>query len=203
MRSPFSEWFKPDENSLMSLYDSTGTVIRTFGKVKKFENTAFTLFGNNYFSAIDKKKRIYIAVKGQNRIEKYSPDGELLFTADRPLNNEITFEMVTRTVEAGSETRSIDYARVTSASRGIGIDHKSRIWVLTFLKFPENDRYEEDDNMTDFMEFDVFDNEGILLFKAPYPNRRFDTISMYGDRLYIIDLNYEMCVFEYKIVDYN
>jgi hypothetical protein len=47
----------------------------------------------------------------------------------------------------------------------------------------------------------VFDSAGIQLFKIQFPNVRFNAISIYDDRLYLIDAGNESCVYEYRIAD--
>jgi hypothetical protein len=47
----------------------------------------------------------------------------------------------------------------------------------------------------------VFDSDGILLFKAPFPDVRFNNISIYDDRMYLIDSRDESCVHEYRILE--
>jgi hypothetical protein len=83
-------------------------------------------------------------------------------------------------------------------------DPKNRIWVLTFLKQPNRFlTFDEAENWADCYEFEVFDPDGILLFKVPFPNVRFDNFSIYDDRVYLIDFQHESCVYEYKIVEEN
>ncbi len=61
--------------------------------------------------------------------------------------------------------------------------------------------FDKEENLTNCYEFDVFDSNGILLFKIPFPNVRFDNISIYDDRIYLIDSKNESCVYEYRIVE--
>ena len=96
----------------------------------------------------------------------------------------------------------IPWPSVSSVTKGINVDYKNRIWVLTFLKQPNRFlSFDKEENLTDCYEFDVFDSNGILLFKIPFPNVRFDNFSIYNDRIYLIDSKNESCVYEYIIVE--
>jgi len=52
----------------------------------------------------------------------------------------------------------------------------------------------------DYLEFEIFDNGGVLIGKLPIP-QNFNHMRIFNDRLYLIDRNEEMCVYEYKIVE--
>lgn len=73
---------------------------------------------------------------------------------------------------------------------------------MTFLKQPNKFlTFDDEENLADCYEFDVFDSDGILLFEVPFPNVRFDNFSIYDDRIYLIDSQNESCVYEYRIVE--
>jgi hypothetical protein len=106
--------------------------------------------------------------------------------------------------KSGDMEREFAWPSGSSVSKGISIDHKNRIWVLTYLKQPNRFlTFDEEENLTDCYEFDVFNADGVLLFQVPFPNVRFDNFSIYEDRVYLIDSQDESCVYEYKIVERN
>jgi hypothetical protein len=105
-------------------------------------------------------------------------------------------------LKSGNLEREFPWPSVSSVTKGISVDHKNRIWVLTFLKQPNRLlSFDKGENLTDCYEFDVFDSDGILLFKVSFPNVRFDNFSIYDNRIYLIDSKNESCVYEYRIVE--
>jgi hypothetical protein len=199
-----SMWLDSGEPKLLSIYDRTGSVIRTFGYVKRYDNPELTLNANVVFFAADKKDNVCIAYAHQNRISKYSSDGQWIFSADRSLPYEVKNEVKVEIFKSGDMEREFAWPSGSSVTKGISIDHKNRIWVLTFLRQPNRFlTFDEDANLTDCYEFDVFDTDGILLFKVPFPDVRFDHFSICDDRLYLIDSQSESCVYEYRIVEKN
>ena len=91
---------------------------------------------------------------------------------------------------------------VTPVSKGIGLDRQNRIWVLTFLKQPDRfGRFGDKEDLSTCYAFDIFDTEGVHVFRIPIPNVRFKNFSVYDDRMYLIDSQDQACVYEYKIPD--
>ena len=197
-----SMWIDSGEHKLLSIYDKKGTIIRSFGAVKLYDNPRLTLNANIVYLTKDNKDNIYISYAYQNRISKYLPDGKIIFSADRYLPYELKNEVKAVLFKSGDMEREFSWPSVSSVTKGINIDHKNRIWVLTFLKQPNKFlTFDDEENLTDCYEFDVFDSDGILLFKVPFPNVKFDNFSIYDDRIYLIDSQNESCVYEYRIVE--
>lgn len=199
-----SRWMDSGKPELLSIYDKKGAVIGFFGAVQKYDNPDLTLNANIGFFASDQDDHIYVAYAFQNKICKYSPDGKMLFFADRPLPFEIKNEVKAVLFKSGNIEKEFPWPSVSSVAKGIFVDRKSRIWVLTFIKQPNKfGTFAEKENLTACYEFDVFDSSGILLFKVPFPNVRFDQFSIYDDRIYLIESKNEMCVYEYRIIERN
>lgn len=197
-----SMWVDSGEHKLLSIYDKTGSVIRSFGAVKQYDDPRLTLNANIVCFTTDDKDNIYIAYAYQNRVSKYSPDGQMIFSTDRPLPYEVKNEVKAVLFKSGSMEKELPWPSVSSVAKGIHVDHKNRIWVLTFLKQPNKFlTFDEAENLTECYEFDVFDTNGILLFKVPFPNVRFDNFSICDDRMYLIDSQTESCIYEYRIVE--
>jgi hypothetical protein len=197
-----SIWGDSGEHKLLSIYDKSGTVVRSFGAVKQFDNPQLMLNANIVCFTTDDKDNIYIAYAYQNRISKYSPDGRMIFSTDRPLSYEVKNEVKAVLFKSGSMEREFPWPSVSSVAKGIHLDHKNRLWVLTFLKQPNKFlTFDETEDLTECYEFDVFDSNGILLFEVPFPNVRFDNFSICDDRMYLIDSQTESCVYEYRIVE--
>lgn len=197
-----SEWMKSGESKLLSIYDKTGDLIRAFGAVKLYDNPLLTLNANIVYFDKDIHNNIYTAFAYQNKICKYSPEGEMIFSSDRPLSFEVKNTTRVETFKSGNMEREFKVPSVSSVTKGIGIDRKNRVWVLTYLKQPNRSlTFDEGENLTKCYEFDVFDSNGILLFKVPFPNVQVDNLSIYNDRIYLIDNQHESCVYEYRIVE--
>jgi len=197
-----SLWVDSGDQKLLSVFDETGKIISSFGAAKLYGEPRLTLNANIVYFAPDSDENVYIAYAYQNRISKYSPDGELLFSADRPLRYEVKNVTKVEVFKSGEMEKEFSWPSVSSVAKGIFIDGKNRIWVLTFLKQPNRFlTFDEGENWADCFEFEVFDPDGILLFKVPFPNVRFDTFSICDDRLYLIDAQHESSVYEYRIVE--
>jgi len=204
MPSHPSKWVDSGEHKLLSVYDRTGTIIHSFCAVKQYDNPRLTLNANIVYFTKDNNDNIYVAYAFQNKIDKYSQDGKMIFSTDRSLPYEVKNEMKAILFKSGDMEREFPWPSITSVTKGIYIDQKNRIWVLTFLKHPNKyGVFDNEENLTDCYEFDVFDSNGILLFKVPFPNVMFDNFSIYDDRIYLIDFQNESCVYEYRIVERN
>jgi len=82
----------------------------------------------------------------------------------------------------------------------IAVDYKDRFWVETFSRQREKQQTEESEKPgPDIFVLEIFDQDYILLGKLDMPEYGF--IRIFEDHLYIIDSNYEMCIYEYKIVE--
>ena len=199
-----SIWLDSGEPKLLSVYGKTGAILRAFGAAELYDEPRLTLNANIACFASDVGDNIYIAYAYQNRIDKYSPEGKIVFSADRPLPYEVKNVMKMELFKSGDMAREFAWPSVSSVTKGIWLDHKIRMWVLTFLRQPNRFlTFDETEDWSDCFVFEVFDSDGILLFKVPFPNVRFDKFSIYDDRLYLVDSQHESCVHEYRIVEGN
>jgi hypothetical protein len=191
--------------SLITIFDKKGTLLRKFVAPRIYEDMPTNFWCNSVFIAADNLDNIYVNFEAQNRIEKYSANGNLLFKADRLLE-------YPETQEIEKKTHVYDEGPLIAVSfnlfsAGIQTDIKGRIWSGT-LKRQKNPKDKESSQEVrkeggrpeDYM-FEIFDNNGILLGRIQenfYHGQRFKII---GDRLFLIDRDDEMTVFEYRIVD--
>jgi len=189
-----------DNSFLLHFMDFDGNLLESFCKPLVLDNYKKTRTANRLLYTNDSKGNIYVTFRKQNRIEKYSSKGKLLFKADRPLNYKVYFRAgcFNEIKLNGKIIRvpSLEYSRV---SGGIGVDNQGRIWVLTFKK--QIDMNNKAAKAEDYLEFEVFDNNGILISKLPFPVSSFATIKICNNRLFIIDSHENACVYEYKIVN--
>jgi len=178
-------YYSSNTTPIVHIYELDGTFIREFCNPKDFEKEnmiAATAAGNRMSQVVDSDNNIYIAFSTQNRIEKYSIEGELLFKMDRVLNYDV--------VELGTVNTFPNYITID-----IGVDGKNRIWALTCTK----QRVLENPNSVASYEFEIFNSDGILLGEIPYPDIKTSMgFRIYDDYIYLVKL-YE--VTEYKIVE--
>jgi len=180
--------------SLLALSNMKGEIIKKFGEILDLGDPIVNTTANIIYYDVDSKDNIYITFKNENRIEKYTSDGELILRADRPLNYKVENSWKMHKYEMGGRTVELPLQSLTDVALGLGIDHKDRIWINTYKK-----QRERDDKFSDYLELEIFNNNGVLLGKVPLP--RDGLIKVIGDLLYILDNKTEMCVYEYKIVE--
>ena len=170
---------------VLSLYDLEGNLLTEFGKPKAFQDYKQMTMGNFTDVCIGPDNNIFVSFDTQNRIEKYSPSGELLIKSDRPLDYGLGL----------IKGRSSVLPFFNKVTRNIAVDGKRRIWINTYTK-----QRETGEKPVDNMNFEIFDSNCVLLGKLPLPEN-FIRMSIYNDRLYLIDASEEMCVYEYKIIE--
>ncbi len=200
----------PSENSrgdpsLISIFDKNGHVLRKFAAPRMYEDPPTNFWCNSAGIAGDGADNIYVNFESQNRIEKYSAEGQLLFKVDRLLG-------YPETMEIGKKVYVYDEGPLVAVSfnifsAGIQIDHDGRIWSGTLIrqKDPEDKKRSEEARREggrpeDYM-FEIYDNTGVLLGRIQeefYHGQRF---RIAGERLFLVDRDVEMAVFEYRIVD--
>jgi len=195
-------WKGSVKNGLLRIYNESGQPVGTFGDILRFDDPYLTLNSNIVAFTADPEDNCYVAYSYQNRLDKYSPDGKLLFSASRPLPYEVKFGMKDLVFTSGSVKKILPWPSVTSVSRSVGVDEKGRVWVLTYLSEPDEYRkFDEKSDLSRCFRLDVFNGDGLLVFSVAPPNVPFDRFSLNGDRIYFIDPNYESCVYEYRIIE--
>ena len=173
---------------IAGLYDNNfKNMVRIGEKIDLGEEEKSAYF-NSAAIAFDYEEHIYLSFITQNRIDKYTLDGTLLWQSDRPL----PVEPGTRKV--GDEERPVTVATM------VNIDYKNRIWVSTVNKPPSGVKTEdEQDESNDKWVFHILDKEGIFLGTLP-TKYNITSCRIFGDRLYIIDSE-NLSVMEYQIVE--
>ncbi len=171
------------------------------GRIQDYGDFATTVFMSVHTFDLDEQDNLYLDYAYQNRIEKYGPDGRLLWQADRPL--EFRVEMSPQSIE-----------EVTHVSNGSAVDGRDRLWVLTATRIAtmeEMEAQEETETLQSVLE--VFAPDGTLLGRLtdqafaripiipPVATPAMGVIRIFDDRLYLVDMLGRMCVFEYRIVE--
>jgi len=213
----FSQTSSP---GLILIVGGDGKLLRTIGQQELYEDWDCYRYFNRTSFALDSENNLYLAFATRNKIEKYTSEGTLVMTLDRPLNFGISekIEKVKRQVGP----RQIELPQLNFVSKSLAIDIKNRIWVLsfdrqlTFEELPvtihfagEGGQLEATDTLktsessrTDAFVFHVFEKNGDFLGTIPLTHFA-DNVKIFGDRLYILEKDNEMCVYEYRIIELN
>ncbi len=186
---------KTENPTMLIKINSNGEILKKFVKCKKYNNSDLLYLANEIDFDIDEEDNIYVTFEHQNRIEKYTPEGKLLFSATRILN----YEVIHKTLNKKYFT---EFPKLTFVSLDISIDSKKRLWVTTFKKQPESQGTRASTLMDHkILKFEIFNSEGILLGEIPVPVR-FRKKRIYNTDLYLIDPYFEMSIYDYKIVSF-
>lgn len=115
---------------LLTTIDLKGKTQKAFGEMKDYGDPNVNSNANWIYLDIDRDDNICLSFRHQNRIEKYSDDGTLLWRADRVLN--YGTEVIDRGYirrDAGGITIRAPY--LNTVSQGIAADWQGRLWVIT------------------------------------------------------------------------
>jgi len=174
---------------LIKIIDESSNVLRKFG-----EGTIFKIFplingGNRLVFTNDDDDNIYLTFLFQNRIERFTPDGKLVFKTSRPVPD----EMHHRTAKMSNV--------YTGITRGIGVDSQDRIWIITCTRRPTKEEIPPEGlklTETDRYRLDVIGSNGAFL--KSFPLHHFcDDMRIIDDKIYILDQNRSMRFYIYKI----
>jgi sugar lactone lactonase YvrE len=211
-----------DLPKLIKILNMEAEVQKELCEQKNYKDFLVNRMGNRYQFAVDKEGNIYVAFAYQNRIEKYSPEGSLLWMADRKLNYDVTSPK-TKGERSGSVGRiSIRMPEMNRVSSGIAVDDKGRVWVITLKRQLREDEQVQSDVMvtmtggqrsmnfsvsgntdersTDAYQLEVYDPEGVLLGSIEL-NKFVDGIHIEKNRIFLLDQMRGMQYYEYKIVE--
>jgi len=167
------------EGKMLAIYDGNGVFLKKFGDYFDYGNNDANNKNNSMQFVYDENDYIYFYYMYDNRVEKYSPDGEFIYRTYWPFNYDIPVPY-----------KSIEQFN----TRGGGIDHKNRIWVRMVNKLLDVKKVKTED-----LTFAVFDKDGILLCFVPVPRK--ETIKIIGDSIFFINQDDTYCIYEYKIIE--
>jgi len=207
---------------LLKVLDSEGKVSIDFGDKRDYKDFLLNRMGNQIHFAIDKNDFIYIAFDYQNRIEKYSPEGKLLWRADRPLNYDTDKPKNKGSRKASGGRVSLQMPDMNRCSSGVAVDSKGRIWIASLLRqIEDNEKVDTsmrvtmgaggrnmsksvsgntDVRKTDMYQLEVYSTEGILLGAIPLTHF-VDNIQINKDHIFLLDEKRGMLYREYRIID--
>jgi len=201
---------------LLEMVDQNGRTKFAFGEATDYGDGNTSLYANLFYLDTDAEKNICLSFQRQNKIEKYAPDGRLLWRADRHLN------YGTDVIEKGFVKRgrgiNLQAPKMNMVSKGIAADGKSRIWVIT----QRRQLTEEETGVrslvtttdagvvsrtktqpkvvkTDAYKLEIFRPDGVFLGEIPLIHLA-DGIRIFGDNLFIREY-YNTIFYQYKIIE--
>ncbi len=202
---------------LLKLIDSQMKVLKEFGEMFDYKEDVTNEVGNWALFEVDKNDNIYLSFSYQNRIEKYSPDAELIWKVDRALN--YSAELIKKgRLEVTATSQTFFPPKMNRCSNGIAVDEKGRVWALTLnrqiKKEEEIIHYvsgtpagvtkktigNTDLRTTDMYKLEIFAADGILLGEIPL-NHFSDSIRIIGDNLFLFDRDRGVKYYQYKIIE--
>jgi sugar lactone lactonase YvrE len=199
------------QQPLIEIVDQNGKRRNSFGEMRDYKNTLVNSWANWFCFDRDAEDNIYLTFLRQNRIEKYTAAGILLWTADRTLN------YGTGVIDKGFIRRtpqgiSIQQPRLNEISAGISVDGRGRVWVIT----QDRQMSEEERGYSisaggmqktvalkiekmDIFKLEVFGPDGVLLGEIPL-NHLAHGIRIFGDTLFIMDY-VNAVLYQYKVAE--
>jgi len=213
---------KIGEMRLFRRLDPDGRVTASFGELADFGEALTSATGNEGEFDVDGRDAVTVSFNAQNRLEKYSPDGKLLWRADRALN------YGTAVKKKGSIDRSgggisMSAPEMNVCSKGIAVDGRGRAWVVTLQRQLKKEEEVQTSMMwvggpggvnnvsiktkgntelrtTDAFKLEVFAEDGVLLGEIPLTHF-VDVIRVFGGQLFLIDRERGVTVYQYRIVE--
>jgi hypothetical protein len=180
--------FKKGHVPLIRILDGGGKLKREIGQGFYFTEFPEATGGNRALMTKDEDDNAYLAFLFQNRICKYSPEGDPIYSADRALPKD------------RKTKSSLGVELYYTINDALDVDSQGRAWVVTYTRMwgkgdpiigPWTDRKEKliidrTRTTTDLYEIQVFDKAGILLQKIPL-NHFCNDLKVVGDTVYILD----------------
>jgi sugar lactone lactonase YvrE len=213
---------KIGEMQLFRKLDPDGRVTASFGELADFGEALTSATGNASEFDVDARDAITVSFNAQNRIEKYGPDGKLLWRADRPLNYGTEVRKKGKIDRSGGNF-SMSAPEMNVCSKGIAVDGRGRAWVVTLQRQLKKEEEVQTSMMsvggpggvnnvsikttgntelrtTDAFKLEVFAEDGVLLGEIPLAHF-VDVIRIAGDSLFLIDRERGVTVYQYRIVE--
>lgn len=202
---------------LIRLLDKEGDIEREFGEMFDYKNRMVTQKGNGFHFVVDDNDFIYLSFSYQNRIDKYSPEGKLVWKADRVLNY-TTKPLDKGKIERTKTSQSFYSPRMNSVAEGLAVDSKGRTWVITCKRqIKEEERVymitrssggastreikgNTDLQKTDMYTLEIFDADGVLLGEIPL-NIFANEIYIENGWLFLLDQMRGVKYYQYRIIE--
>ncbi len=208
---------------LMKIIDLEGNTQKEFGTQHDYKNRMLNRRGNSVLFAVDKDNNIFLVFPFQNRIEKYSPEGKLLWKSDRELNYSMAPPKNKGKREARGGSVRIQAPQMNRCTNGVAVDDKGRLWIITLDRQVKEDEKVNQMMMvsmssggkrsmnvkvvgnteleaTDMYKLQIYDSEGVLLGNILLKHF-VDGITINKDKVYLVDKLRGTKYYEYKIVE--
>jgi len=205
---------------LFKMLYGEGNVLGEYGEPYDFAHSLLNLMGNQVKFATDEQGCVYLVFLYQNRVEKYSTAGELLWRADRKLDYSLEPPKDRGKMEAKSGQVSVQMPRLNQCANGIAVDETGRVWVVTLTRQAREDEQvgvamsvmstggerkmsmkvqgNTEIQKTDMYRLEVFSPEGELLGSLAV-DHFVDGITIKGNRLFLWDGLRGAKFYEYRI----
>jgi hypothetical protein len=170
---------------LIKIFNPEGDLQKQIGDIHDYGKYPLNSYGNRFHFDVDKSGHFMVSFIYQNRIEKYSPAGDLIWKADRVLPYS-TKPLSEGFMTSGERGRSVEAPDMNWVSFGVATDGKQRIWVITVANEMNSKNMEEDMYNSDMYKLEVFDADGLFLQEIPL-NHSCHGIRVYGSRLLVLD----------------
>jgi len=212
---------------LIKLLDQEGKARKEFADIFDFGDPVTSSMGNSCFYDVDRNDNFILSFRAQNRVEKYSGDGKLLWKADRPLKYEMAVKKKGKMEQSGSggvRGGTISAPEMNICSIGIAVDPMGRAWVVTYDRQLNKEEAVQTGMMmsmgrggggttvsrttkgntelrtTNAFKLEVFDPAGVLLGEIPLTHF-VDGIRICGDNLFLLDQVRGVTFYQYKIIE--
>jgi hypothetical protein len=207
---------------LMKILDSEGNILNEFGEPATYKDSFVNRTGNIFRFAIDKDDSVYVSFEYQNRIEKYSPQGKLLWKADRKLDYSTDLSKAKSDVKSSGGRMQVRAPEMNRCSMGVAVDDKGRVWVATLKRqLKEEEQVQSgisvsmmngqrsvsmsfegatENRETDSFQLEIYDQDGILLGTIPLTHF-VDDLRIIEGRLFLLDKARGAQYYEYKIIE--
>jgi DNA-binding beta-propeller fold protein YncE len=220
----FDDKTKPPK--LIKVLDQEGKILRSFADAINYGDGITSVMANAFDYIVDKNDNFCLAYTYQNQVERYAPDGKLLWKADRPLNY-ASGVLKKGKMERDSSGRvmSVSSPEMNICSAGIAVDDKSRMWVVTLSRQLHKEEKVRTSSMivsggggggisnvsrktegntdlrtTDAYKLEIFDPDGVLLGEIPLTHF-VNSIRIIGDNLFLLDQERGVTFYQYRIIE--
>ncbi|MCJ7563989.1 MAG: 6-bladed beta-propeller [Candidatus Aminicenantes bacterium] len=217
----FDDKAKPPK--LIKVLDQEGKILRSFAAAVDFGDGITSSLANAFDYVVDKNDNFCLSYAYQNQVEKYAPDGKLLWKADRPLNYASGVLKRGKMERVSSGGMNISSPEMNICSAGIAVDDKSRMWVVTLSRQLRKEEKVQTSSMivggvggisnvsrktegntdlrtTDAYKLEIFDSDGVLLGEIPLTHF-VNSIRIIGDNLFLLDQERGVTFYQYKIIE--
>lgn len=202
---------------LIRLLDEEGNIVQEFGEMFDYKGRMLNQKGNSFRFIVGDNDFIYLSFLFQNRIDKYSPEGKLLWKADRILNF-TTKPLDKGKIERTATSKSFYSPRMNSVSEALAVDSKGRTWVVTFKRQIKEEEQvytvtgttqagttrqikgNTDLQETNMYALEIFDADGVLLGEIPLTHF-VDEIFIKNGQLFLLDQLRGVKYYQYKIIE--